>query len=610
MANKTEQPVKGTKLLLFKIFAIGLPLVLLFLLEIGLRVFNYGHNQSLFIKDPADDRYMVMNKYASEKFFSDTLTATIGNHELFQANKSPNTFRIFVLGESTTIGYPYFHNGSFHRWLQYRLMHMYPDKNFEVVNLSLTAVNSYTVLDFGKQLARYQPDAVLIYTGHNEYYGALGIGSTSSLGSNRFLVEALLKLRELKLSQLFRNIESKITGVFASKKSGDRDNLMKQMAARQEIPFGSADYQAGIDQYDKNMTELCSTLNNAKIPTFISTIVSNERGLSPFISEKDSSRSAMHFFNAGTKAYNESQFAIAKQDFDKAKEMDELRFRGPEAINDIIEKLPAQFPYVHLVDTKKLFEKYSPHGIIGSETILEHVHPTLYGYSIMSEAFFQAIQKQHLIDDKPERQISFDELKKEMPITEMDSLYGAYQILILKTGWPFNQSIPGSFKFGTDPEGEMAGKLALREIQWDPAMNQLFNYYKSKDEKAAELKITNAMVLEYPTEPQLLNFAANLNAQLNNYDEAAFYYRKQYMISPGDQLSLLIARLYVQADEPEKAIPYIPQDNIKARLAQIVNDKMLLQEQPKNAQIAQRIAANYKIIGALDLSSKYGSMAK
>ena len=46
-----------------------------------------------------------------------------------------------------------------------------------------------------------EPDAVLIYAGHNEYYGALGVGSTESLGRGAFdlaaLRAALLAVQEL-----------------------------------------------------------------------------------------------------------------------------------------------------------------------------------------------------------------------------------------------------------------------------------------------------------------------------------------------------------------------------------------------------------------------------
>jgi tetratricopeptide (TPR) repeat protein len=613
MTTVTTKSPKGKKLLLFKVLAALFPFVLLVLLEVVLRFFHYGHNTDLFIKDPYDDHYMVMNKYASDKFFSDTANATKGNSELFQIDKAPNTFRIFVLGESTTIGYPYFHNGSFHRWLQYRLTRMYPDKNFEIINLSLTAVNSYTVLDFGKQLAQYQPDAVLIYTGHNEYYGALGVGSTSYIGSNRFLVQTLLKLRTLKVVQLFNNCIKKVSGVFASHKTADRETLMQRMASRQHIQLNSTDYQAGINQYDKNMTELCKLLNDEKIPTFLSTVVSNEKDLPPFISEGTGPNSAMGFYKAGQQSFAKADYLTAKQDFDKAKELDELRFRAPEAINTIIRKLATEFPEVHLVDTKKEFEQYSPHGIVGNETILEHLHPNLHGYSIMSDAFFQAIQNQHLITDTAETQISFEQLVKEMPVTKMDSLIGLIQITSLKTGWPFNQPIPADFKPDTSISGELAAHIESAQETWPDGMNQLFNYYKNSNDKQGALKIMKALCLEYPTEKQFFGNAANIDAILNNYDEAAFYYKKLYELEPNDQLAISIFQLYLRADEPNKALSYIKnlpqaqQTQAFNILTQIINDKAILTKQPHDPQATERLIANYKLLGLADIAAKYSA---
>jgi len=613
MTTVNAKSPKGKKLLLFKVLAALFPFVLLVLLEFVLRFFHYGHNTDLFIKDPYDDHYMVMNKYASDKFFSDTANATKGNSELFQIDKAPNTFRIFVLGESTTIGYPYFHNGSFHRWLQYRLSRMYPDKNFEVINLSLTAVNSYTVLDFGKQLAQYQPDAVLIYTGHNEYYGALGVGSTSYIGSNRFLVQTLLKLRTLKVVQLFNNCIKKVSGEFASHKTADRETLMQRMASRQHIQLNSADYQAGVNQYDKNMTELCHLLNDEKIPTFLSTVVSNQKDQPPFISEGAGPNSAMGFYKAGQQAFAKADYLTAKQDFDKAKEMDELRFRAPEAINTIIRKLATEFPEVHLVDTKKEFEQYSPHGIVGNETILEHLHPNLHGYSIMSDAFFQAIQSQHLITDTAETQLSYEQLVKEMPITKMDSLVGLIQITSLKTGWPFNQPIPADFKPDTSISGELAARIESAQVTWPAGMNQLFNYYKNSNDKQGALKIMKALCLEYPTEKQFFGNAANIDAILNNYDEAAFYYKKLYELEPNDQLAISIFQLYLRADEPNKALsciknlPQAQQDQALNILTQIINDKTILAKQPHDAQATAHLVTNYKLLGVDDMAAKYSA---
>jgi len=492
-------------------------------------------------------------------------------------------------------------------------MQMYPDRNFEIINLSLTAVNSYTVLDFGRQLAKYHPDAIMIYTGHNEYYGALGIGSTSYVGSSHFLVETLLKLRELKLVQLFNNSIKKITGVFSSKKIDDRETLMKRMAAKQQLPYGSKEYQAGIDQFEKNMSELCSLFNDEKIPVFLSTVVSNEKDLPPFISNGTGPNSAAYIYKAGQDAYAKGDYSTAKQDFDKAKELDELRFRAPEQINTIIKKLATQYPVVHLVDTKKLFEQYSPHGIIGSETILEHVHPNLNGYAIMSEAFYRAFQQQHLITDSAQRIMTFDELRKEMPITRMDSLSGAYQIMMLKTGWPFNQPLPKTFRLTANFEDTLAGRVGLGHEEWRVAMGEIYSRDKQTDNKQGALKVMEAMSLEYQQNEEFCGFSANLNAILGKYDEAAFYYKKLYEISPGQQIAQAIIQTCLKADKPGQALPYVKglaneqQGQVESILTQIISDKQLLKAQPGNQQAVTRLAANYKLLGIAPTATNTGN---
>src|SRR3984957_12842297 len=205
----------------FRIIAILLPFLPLGFLEFSLRLFHYGYDSSLFIEVPGNKDYLIFNPDASRRYFTDQGNATSGNREPFRKQKEPGSLRIFVLGESTTIGYPYFHNGSFHRWLQYRLMRSFPDKKLEIVNLSLTAVNSYTVLGFARSVVHYEPDAVLIYTGHNEYYGALGVGSTNRLGRSPWLVNTLLWFRQLRFVQLLTQTYGMIAHVFSSRPSRD-----------------------------------------------------------------------------------------------------------------------------------------------------------------------------------------------------------------------------------------------------------------------------------------------------------------------------------------------------------------------------------------------------
>src|SRR5450432_2394928 len=98
--------LSGKKTWLFKAIAIAVPIIILALFELSLRLFHYGYNMDLFMTYPANPDYMIMNPDASKKFFVNPAFAASGNSELFKKIKDKNTVRIFVLGESTTIGFP------------------------------------------------------------------------------------------------------------------------------------------------------------------------------------------------------------------------------------------------------------------------------------------------------------------------------------------------------------------------------------------------------------------------------------------------------------------------------------------------------------------------
>jgi len=531
MSNK---PLSKARSGWFRVIAILLPIIVLLVAELLLRLFHYGHDTSLFIRYPDNPDYRVMNKYAAERYFSDTVNETRGSIEPFRVEKSANTFRIFVLGESTTAGYPYFHNGSFHRWLTYRLMREYPGIHFEVVNVSLTAVNSYTVLDFGKQVVHFQPDAVLVYVGHNEYYGALGVGSTSHIANSRWLVLSLLELRKLRLVQLLEHVMARFHRSGGGGGAPDeRENLMQRMAARQRIGYGSDDYYAGIRQFRDNMDELCRVMKDAGVPVFLSTLVSNERDQRPFISDSagglmvgDRVMAASRAFDLGDSAYTAGDYPRAKQYYVQAKELDLLRFRAPEAMNRVIAKLAGQYPGVHLVDTKRLFEAYSPHSILGRETLLEHVHPNLFGYALLSEAFYLSMRRADLFGGRAAEELTFADLLQQMPITRVDSLNGAYTIMMLKTRWPFDEHLPAGFKRGNSVEEQLAGALSVGRISWMDAMNQLFQYSQRTGDKRTALKAVAAVMLEYPDNSTYKIFAGRLCLELGDRKGADFYFRQ------------------------------------------------------------------------------------
>jgi lysophospholipase L1-like esterase len=87
----------------------------------------------------------------------------------FRAEKPANGFRVFVVGASSAAGYPYPPAYAFGDWLERRLEVRLPDLSVEVVNAAVAGYSSRRVLVALREVARYQPDLVIVYSGHNEW---------------------------------------------------------------------------------------------------------------------------------------------------------------------------------------------------------------------------------------------------------------------------------------------------------------------------------------------------------------------------------------------------------------------------------------------------------
>jgi len=612
---------KRSKVIAFKVIALLLPIVIFFLFEVGLRIFGYGHDVQLFVQDKENADYLVMNPYASERYFTTAGNATMGVFEPFRKKKAPETFRVFVLGESTTLGFPYMGSASFDRWLFYRLMHTFPDRTFEIVNVSLTAVNSYTVLGFAKEIVNYEPDAVMIYCGQNEYYGALGVGSSSQLGNHRALIQSILYLRSFRVVQLMENGYSGIRKLIKGNVVDKSETLMKRMAAKQEIPFQSALYKRGIEQFQRNMEDLCNLMFKKKIPVFISNLVSNEKDLTPFISSrKDTASSAIFQYHLAGKALKDGDYATAKRLFILAKELDMLRFRAPDTLNDIIAGFPHKYPGIYMVDTKKLFEKHSPHGIIGNETLLEHVHPNIYGYSLLSDAFYQSIKQHRLLPINLQNEISLTQLQRDMPITRVDSLKGIFEIKVMKEKWPFNQPKTIDLNTQNSYEAKLAITLLYQKISWMAAMKNQLDYYSLHNDLKNTLKVAEASVLQIVNNSDYLSNVGKLCVEQGQIGKAKVYFQQAYRITPSTDSAQRLVILFLKDDQPEKALPYLlylQQMNASrtiyfstiSLIKEIIGYKHLLKGEASDLGLLNKIAMSYYTMQNTGVALQYAQRA-
>ncbi|HMC85922.1 MAG TPA: hypothetical protein VKI61_10365, partial [Chitinophagaceae bacterium] len=553
--------------------------------------------------------------------------------------------------------YPYFHNGSFHRWLLYRLMHEFPDKQFEVINLSLTAVNSYTIRGFAKGLIQYQPDAVLVYSGHNEYYGTLGVGAVNKIGSNPNFIKLVLMSRGLRIVQLLTNIFQSAKTESNLSKEYKGQTLMQRMVADQQIPFGSPLYEKGIAQFTSNMDETLKFFSDNAVPVFVSNVVSNEMDIKPFVSiQPDSIRfagfkknfvSGVSAFNSGDwknaeqlletadhvyhehalcnyylgkLAYQRGDYPLAKMYLIKAKDLDGLRFRAPSGINEVITKLCSKYPFAHLVDTKAAFDSSSVNHIIGSGLMLEHVHPNLMGYAIISNAFYEALKNGHIVSVAKDNEMSLHQLLQSMPITAVDSLTGSIRIAKLKRSWPFNEvlSADAVIPIATE-EQKLADGIVNEHRRWPEAMEELYNYYLEKNDLSKAKTVMEAGILEHPTELYFYDKTANLDGRLGNYEAAAFYFKKAFAIAPGFEYARTLFVLYLKMDRPNDAMPYLNyaiQHNmsnvnflpVRKYAGEIIDLQKEVARDSSNLPVLNLIATTYLTMGNKEGASKYAAM--
>ena len=508
---------------IYKLIAVLLPLIILVVIELILRLTNCGYNTQLFISDQ-DERFWVMNRDISKKYFTVSQNATVGNQETFFKVKPAGTIRFFVLGASSAIGFPYMHNGAFPRMLKYKLQFLFPENNIEIINVSLTAINTYTLYDFSKQIVNYHPDGIIIYSGHNEFYGTQGVASSSKIGRNPQLIRLMLAAKELKLVQELNMLSDKLF-------SGDSDltntdlTLLERMSAQQMIPYESELFNAGVKQFDRNLGDIIQIFQKRKIPVFIGTLTSNLKGQAPLCKESTVTYSAPEEFALGELAYAQNQYNKALQHYMLAKDYDPLRFRAPDIFNNIIRNYSNESDGVYTVDVFQTFADHSPNSITGNELLLEHVHPNLTGHKLIAEKFYEVLAE-HFFPAKGLSPAVSSGAPTDYPTTLFDSIYGDLVIHKLKQEWPFNET-PAELAYDKESfEYKTADAFFHQHINWGQAMQRINNHYILAKDYANALRVVEQMCLEMPYEKAFLQQAGSLSIQLDKKEKADYYFKQ------------------------------------------------------------------------------------
>ena len=413
------------------------PFLLLLFSELTLRVFGYGSSYPLFEQVPGRAGYLQPSQTVAGRFFPSQKNPPKPSTDAFLAKKPAHSFRVFALGESTTAGFPYPAKAMFTREIEAALRDVLPSDTVEVVNLGIEATNSYAIADFAGEIIDQHPDAVLIYSGHNEYYGALGSASIGRIGQKPGLVRFYLKLERLRLVQLFR---SALDAAGGGRRAASSELAIQVAAGKQLIPPATVEYKTGLDQLENNLSLAIGAFRQAGIPVYVGSLVSNLRDQHPLAYLSTGGREgkgAEGSFTEGEREFVSGDPALARNLFVRARDMDELRFRAPSDFNVVIQRV-ARNAGATYVPVEETFSGLAEKGIPGHDLILEHVHPNSRGYALLGRAFFSSIESSGLLKRGDfSRMKNWAAYEKQMGVTGLDESAAAREVQKVVTRWPF-----------------------------------------------------------------------------------------------------------------------------------------------------------------------------
>jgi len=529
-APAAPPPTRGRRLAFLGITLLA-PLLLLSGIEVVLRAAGLGELEPLFVPVAGAPGYLQPNPAAVQRFFPDPRRAPEVSIDTtwFPASKTPATVRIFVQGASSAAGFPYGRWASPAALLQQRLQRAYPDRRLEVINIGLAAVTSYALLDFADEIIARQPDAVVVYAGHNEYLGIGGVGSSLASARSPGLARAIARLRRL---HLYRALERGLGALGAGPDplAAREGTLMSRVVAEHSIPYGSPLYARGVEQFRGNLQRLLSKYQAAGIPVFIGTLASNERDQPPFASGVDPADSALGHFEQARALEADGRTAEARAEYLAAKDRDELRFRAPESFNEVIREVAAAHGAT-VVDVQGALAAGSRDGIIGAELMLEHVHPNVEGYFRLASAYFPAIVGQ--LGPPP---VAVDEAtaRREIPVTAVDRLNGEYRVAMLRNDWPFVASRqPTTLPAPADRIEEIAQAWFAGRSDWAGAMQQALAWYQEQgnDAEAARVAVNLADAIVNAAAPQY--GAGVLLLKTGQPERGQHYLQRAVALDPG-----------------------------------------------------------------------------
>lgn len=412
------------KLIFAAVLAVVTLVILLGGLEVVLRLGGYGHSTHFFrrVTLPTGEKIWRENRWCTAPYFSEALVRRPQPVRL-PDKKAAGTYRVFILGSSAAMGDPE-PSFSLARMLESMLRTAYPDRRFEVINAAVTAINSHVVRGIAEDCAKLEPDLFIVYEGNNEVIGPFGpAGVFAPFLRSELAIRTASALKTSRMGQLLSNLARR-------GRSAEWGGM--EMFLKQQIAVDDPRLDAVRGHFRANLEAITKSGHDAGASVFLCTVATNQRDFAPFLSQHRKNLTTRELaewnsdladatkslragdLSAAETAYRAAyaiddhhaelafrfgRFALqigrdldARDLLQHALDCDMLRFRTDSTLNQTIRDLGKNAPpQVEIIDLSAALAAHSAHGIIGDESIYEHVHLTFRGTYEAAVALFPRI---------------------------------------------------------------------------------------------------------------------------------------------------------------------------------------------------------------------------
>ena len=360
------------------------------------------------------------------------------NPQQFQARKAAGSYRVFCVGGSTTYGQPYDDSTSYVAWLRELLAVVDDRRQWEVINAGGVSYASYRVANVVDELCRYQPDLLVIYTGHNEFLEERTYRDMDR--RETLLRSAWVKLHGTRLFSLMHRLrpQPRTAASHETILPAEVDAILDHAAGPQAYHRDERLRATILEHFEFNLRRMIESARRVGADVMLIKPACNAKDFSPFKSQFASSldelqqerwielflraqsqeaegeleaaeaslraalaidaRRADGHYALGRVLFAQQKFEAAETAWRTAVDEDVCPLRAVPEIQAIVQRV-AVAHRVPLIDFDAILQHDARqrlgHAALGNEYFVDHVHPNIETHRLLGLALTEAlIQKQ------------------------------------------------------------------------------------------------------------------------------------------------------------------------------------------------------------------------